>query len=176
MRVLLVAAITVDGKIARRADELNDWSSREDKRIFFRTSREAGVVIMGRTTYETLPTPLPGRLHVVLTSHPEWHAPAGVELTADPPARIIERLAERGYTTAVLAGGARTYREFLEAGLVDELWLTIEPLAFGGGISLFGDDAADATLLDARLTLLECQRLGEQAVHLRYQVVRKEGA
>jgi dihydrofolate reductase len=171
-RVLLVAAITVDGKIARHVDDFNDWSSREDKRLFFRTSREAGVVIMGRTTYETLPAPLPGRLHMVLTSRPDQVAPAGVELTSEPPARILERLAERGYTTAVLAGGARTYRAFLEAGLVDELWLTVEPLAFGGGISLFGD----AALLDTRLTLLECQRLGEQAVHLRYQVVRKEEA
>ncbi len=170
VRVLLLAALTVDGKIARHAHHFNDWSSREDKRLFARTSKEAGVVIMGRTTYETLPAPLPGRLHVVLTSQPERAAPEGVEFTADPPERILARLAHRGYTTAVLAGGAQTYRAFLQAGLVDELWLTIEPLAFGAGISLLGE-AGDAPL-DVRFTLIECRRLGESAIHLRYGVLR----
>lgn len=167
MRVLLLAAITVDGKIARTAHELTDWSSREDKRLFARTSREAGVIILGRHTYETLPAPLPGRLHVVLTTHPDQPAPPNVELTSDAPERILAGLAARGYTIAVLAGGARTYRTFLDAHLVDELWLTVEPLAFGAGISLFGDAP-----LDLRLALLASQPLGDHAVHLRYQVQR----
>lgn len=171
MRVLLLAALTVDGKIARSAHELSDWSSREDKRLFVRTSKEAGVIVMGRATYETLPAPLPGRLHVVLTRQPANRAaPEGVEFTDDPPARVLARLAGRGYTTVVLGGGAQTYRAFLDAGLVDELWLTVEPLAFGRGIALFGDDP-----LDLRLDLLECRQLGEQAVHLRYRV-RQESA
>ena len=67
MRVLILAAITVDGKIARGDAEFTGWSSREDKRLFARTSREAGVVVMGRRTFETLPAPLPGRLNVVLS-------------------------------------------------------------------------------------------------------------
>jgi riboflavin biosynthesis pyrimidine reductase len=49
------------------------------------------------------------------------------------------------------------------ANLVDELWLTIEPLAFGQGISLFGDEP-----IKLDLALLECRRLGEHAVLLRY--------
>ena len=164
--MLLLAALTVDGKIARSAHELSDWSSREDKRLFMRTSKEAGVIVMGRATYETLPAPLAGRLHVVLTRQPANRAaPAGVEFTDDPPARVLAQLAGRGYTTVVLGGGAQTYRAFLDAGLVDELWLTVEPLAFGRGIALFGDDP-----LDLRLDLVECRQLGEQSVHLRYRV------
>jgi dihydrofolate reductase len=171
VRVLLLAALTVDGKIARHAHHLIDWSSHEDKRLFQRTSREAGVLIMGRTTFETLPAPLPDRLHIVMTHQPDRPSLDGVEYTDATPERIVAGLAARGYTTAVLAGGAQTYREFLEAGLVDELRLTIEPLAFGGGISLFGDAP-----LDERFALLECRQLGEHAVHLRYQVLRKEQA
>lgn len=169
MRVLLLAALTVDGKIARSAHELSDWTSREDKRLFVRTSKEAGVLVMGRATYETLPAPLPGRLHVVLTRHPEDCAPAeGVEFTAETPERVLADLAARGYTTVVLSGGAQTYHAFLGAGLVDELWLTIEPLAFGRGVSLFGDEPLNNVALD----LLECERLGDHAVHLRYRVRR----
>jgi dihydrofolate reductase len=167
VRVLLLAALTVDGRIARHPGEFTGWSSHEDKRLFMRTSKEAGVVIMGRATYETLPAPLPGRLSIVLTSRPRESGIATVEFTADPPERILARLAERGYTTAVLGGGAQTNRAFLEAGLVDELWLTFEPLAFGAGISLFGDAP-----LDVRLALLECRQLGDDAVHVRYRVTR----
>ncbi|HEV7127008.1 MAG TPA: dihydrofolate reductase family protein [Ktedonobacterales bacterium] len=168
VHVLLLAALTVDGRIARHTHELSDWTSREDKRLFVRTSKEAGVVVMGHATYATLPAPLPGRLLVVLTRQPDQPALAGVEFSAEPPARVLERLGTRGYSTVVLGGGARTYHAFLAAGLVDELWLTIEPLAFGAGIALFGDEP-----LAAHFTLLDCQRLGEQAVHLRYRVDRE---
>jgi len=165
MPVLLLAVITLDGKIARNAHELSNWSSREDKRLFARTTREAGVVIMGRSTYETMSRPLPDRLNIVMTHHPPQTAPAGVEFTSDLPRRILERLAERGYSTVIITGGAQVYRAFLEAGLVDELWLTIEPLAFGEGIALFGDAP-----LAHRFTLLEVQRLNESSLHLRYRV------
>jgi dihydrofolate reductase len=164
--VLLLAALTVDGRIARHAAELSDWTSREDKRLFVRASKEAGVVVMGHATYATLPAPLPGRLLVVLTRQPHQQtAREGVEFTADAPAVVLERLAARGYSTVVLGGGAHTYRAFLTAGLVDELWLTVEPVAFGAGISLFGEEP-----LAVRFTLLGCQQLGDNAVHLRYRV------
>jgi dihydrofolate reductase len=167
VRVLLLAVITLDGKIARHAHELSNWSSREDKRLFARTTREAGVVIMGRSTYETIGRPLPDRLNVVMTRHPPVDAPEGVEFTADSPRRILERLAARGYNAVAVTGGAQVYRAFLEAGVVDELWLTVEPLAFGEGISLFGDAP-----FEQRFALLEAQRLGEGAVHLRYRQIK----
>jgi dihydrofolate reductase len=167
VHVLLLAAVTVDGKIARGQHELTDWTSREDRGLFVRATREAGVVVMGRTTYDTLPAPLAGRLNLVLTHRPVAEAPAGVEVRNDPPERLLARLAERGYTTVVVAGGAHVFRAFLDAGLVDELWLTVEPLAFGSGVSLFGDAP-----LELRLALLACRRLGEHAVHLRYRVER----
>jgi dihydrofolate reductase len=168
MRVLILAAITVDGKIARGDAEFAGWSSREDKRLFARTSREAGVVVMGRRTFETLPAQLPGRLNVVLSHERPVTLADGVEYTAEPPEQVIASLAQRGFESVVIGGGASVYRAFLEAKLVDELWLTVEPLTFGAGISLLGDAP-----LDLRLTLLSVERLGEQSVHLRYHVERE---
>lgn len=165
MRVLLVAVITLDGKIARNAHELSAWSSREDKRLFARLTREAGVVVMGRHTYETMSRPLPNRLNVVMTHRLPAEAPEGVEFTAEAPARIVEQLAERGYQTVAVTGGAQVYRAFLEAGVVDELALTIEPLSFGAGVSLFGDEP-----LERRFTLLAVDRLNDSTLHLRYRV------
>jgi dihydrofolate reductase len=170
MRVLLVAAMTIDGKIARGPHEVTDWSSPEDKSMFMRVSQESGVLIMGRNTYETLARPLPGRLHVVLTRRPSsWTAPKQVEFTAAPPADILADLERRGYRTVILAGGAEANRTFVEAGMVDELWLTVEPLAFGTGISLLGEAP-----LSLRLRLIQSEQLNESSLQLRYQV-RKDG-
>jgi dihydrofolate reductase len=164
MKVLLLAALTADGKLARDAHELTSWTSRADKRLFARTSREAGVVIMGHHTFETLPAPLPGRLHVVLSRQPAAAHPEQIEYTDESPERLVARLAGRGYATAVLGGGAQTFRAFLAARAVDELWLTVEPRTFGRGITLLGDEP-----LALRLHLLECRRLGTDSVLLRYE-------
>ena len=40
-----------------------------------------------------------------------------------------------------LGGGAATVREYLRAGLVDDLHVAIAPVLLGGGERLFDDDA-----------------------------------
>lgn len=139
MKVILLAATTVDGKIARDEHHFVDWSSPEDKKLFVSTTKRAGVVILGHNTYQTLPSPLPGRLHVVLTNNlaGKQGIPGQVEFTNQQPQAIIEALQGRGYTEAVLMGGAEINALFLKSGLVDEIWLTIEPIIFGVGIDLF---------------------------------------
>jgi dihydrofolate reductase len=97
-------------------------------------------------------------------------APPHVEFTSAPPAVILGDLEKRGFQTAVLAGGARTYRTFIDAGLVDELWLTFEPLGFGNGISLLGDDPDDP--LNLRLRLIQSQLLNESSLQVQYQVLK----
>src|SRR5436305_5490845 len=145
MRVLALAAITADGLIARSAHHLVTWSSREDKRMFAATSRKAGVIVMGRATFEVMGKPLAGRLQIVLTSRPEaYHTiPGVVEYTAKPPADVLADLERRGFAEVVVGGGGSVYHAFLTAGLVDELWLTVEPLLFGAGVSLLGGRSAD---------------------------------
>ena len=167
MRIILLAAVTLDGKIARNSAQFVDWSSREDKRLFARTSREAGVIILGHNTYKTLPAPLPGRLHVVLTTSPAGliDQPGVVEFTSAPPPAIVADLAARGYTSVVLGGGSRINALFLAHDLVDEIWLTVEPRIFGEGISLFGGGP-----FDRRARLIHVEQLNADAVHLRYSL------
>ena len=61
MKVILLMALTVDGMIARSPEEFPDWTGTEDKRMFKKTTLEAGVLIMGAKTYDTIGRPLPGR-------------------------------------------------------------------------------------------------------------------
>ncbi len=170
MKLIIMAAVTLDGKIARNERHFVDWSSREDKKLFFSETKRAGVMIMGNNTYKTLPSPLPGRLHVVVTTDRtgKTDLPGVVEYTDRPPHEIIAGLEARGYTEAVLIGGGQTNALFLKSGLVDEIWLTIEPLIFGTGIDLLA--GAD---FDLRARLVHMERLNEAgAVHLRYSLRR----
>ncbi len=168
MKIMLLAAVTLDGKIARNEMHFVDWTSREDKKLFFATSKRAGVIILGNNTYKTLPVPLPGRLHVVLTRtlQGKESLPGAVEYTASPPQEIVADLEARGYTEAVLTGGAQINALFLKSGLVDEVWLTVEPLIFGAGIDLFR-----GAEFDERTKLIHVERLNEGGtVHLRYSL------
>ena len=136
--------------------------------MFVQVTRRAGVVIMGRTTYELLPAPLAGRLIIVLTTHPASQPaqPGSVEFMSGAPKDIIAALEVRGYAEAVVAGGASVYQTFLEAGMVNELWLTIEPLLFGDGLPLLHRE-----LPEMGMRLLDVVRLADSTVQLKYRVL-----
>jgi dihydrofolate reductase len=72
-----------------------------------------------------------------------------------------------GARDVAIAGGASTGRQFLRAGLVDELHLHIAPTLLGGGVRLFED-------LDPASIRLEPVRVDHAplATHVRYRVVR----
>jgi dihydrofolate reductase len=166
MKIILMAAVTIDGKIARDEAHFVDWSSREDKKLFFSTTKRAGVIILGNNTYKTLPSPLPGRLHVVLTRSlvGKENVPGTVEYTDAPPEQIVADLEARGYTEAVLTGGAQVNALFLQSDLVDEIWLTVEPLIFGLGIDLF-----QGLQFNQRAALLSVEQLNDTgSVLLKY--------
>nr|AIA15413.1 RibD C-terminal domain protein [uncultured bacterium] len=163
-----MAAMTLDGKIARDESHFVDWSSKEDKRLFYSTSKRARVLIMGNNTYKTLPAPLPNRLHIVLTTNTADKASklGEVEFTSASPADIISDLEGRGYTEAVLTGGAQVNSLFLKAGMVSEIWVTVEPLIFGVGIDLFRGSP-----FDVRVTLTSVEKLNDGgSVLLKYSV------
>ncbi|HDI58778.1 MAG TPA: dihydrofolate reductase [Desulfobacteraceae bacterium] len=167
MKLILLMAQTVDGKIARDSDHFPDWTASADKRFFAARTREAGVVIMGSRTFDTLGQPLPGRKNVILTRNAERVSrPPDLVFTDDPPAQLLARLASEGHAEAILAGGARINSLFAAEHLIDEIIVTISPRLFGSGLSLFD------TSLDLSLQLLEVRRLDADLVLLNYRVIR----
>ena len=64
-----------------------------------------------------------------------------------------------------IAGGAATVNQYLEADLIDELWLHVTPVVYGYGKRLFdGMSTKNFQVLDARSTPL--------VAHVRYVVNR----
>lgn len=167
MKVILMMAITVDGKIAKHRKHPADWTSRADKKVFVSETKRVGVILMGKTTYETIGKPLAGRLNIVLDLHPKksQNIPGELEFTNKPPRKLLKELKERGFQEAILGGGATINGLFLKENLIDEVWLTLEPKIFGEGLSLFQGAAKD---LD--LKLLEVKKLAPDVIWVKYRV------
>lgn len=171
MKITIIMAQTLDGKIGKDSSHIADWTPTEDKKSFATETKKLGVIIMGSTTFDTIKRPLPGRLNLILTSRPEaykeYEQPGLLEFFKGTPAEVVELLESRGHQTAALGGGAKTNAAFLKAGLVDEILLTIVPIIFGQGISI-----SEGQEIDAKLELIEETKLTDNLIQLRYKVLK----
>ncbi len=165
MKITMMMAITADGIIARDRDHFPNWTSRADKQMFKKLSQAAGVVILGSRTFDTIGKALPGRLNVVLTRRPRsYQSQDNLWIYTEPIEKLVIDLADKGYTQAILAGGAVVNSLFIRARLVDELLLTISPKLFGQGLTLLSES------VDLDLKLQDVQRLDSDSLVLRYGI------
>jgi len=139
MRIILVFVSTLDGKITRWGDpKVSSWTSEEDKKHFRKTWNEAPLIVMGSNTFraEKLGS-LRDHLIIVMTRNPSTYKDKEVrgrlEFTDESPAQLSARFEKAGFEKMIVAGGAQIATSFLKAGLIDEIWLTIEPRIFGKG-------------------------------------------
>ncbi len=166
MKVTVLMAMTLDGKIGRSPDHFPDWTGTADKKLFVDLSKRAGVVIMGSKTYDTIGRPLPERKNIVMTRDVSRTSPwDNLIFTQASPREILSQLEGEGYSEVILAGGALVNSLFAEAGLIDEIVVTISPKVFGYGISLFTEEVS----MD--LFLKGVRQIDENLVCLTYGVL-----
>jgi len=175
MRIVLIAAQSLDGFITKHAQPGTAFTSAEDKAYFRAALATFDVCIFGGETYRVsrdfIRTQWPGRpIRMVMTRAPGRYAaeaiPGTLEFTDTAPAALVDQLRVRGCQRCGLLGGSHIHSLFLEAGLVDEIWLTVEPVLFGGGTPLLAQPA------DVRLELQTSEQLGAHTVLLKYRVRR----
>ena len=81
----------------------------------------------------------------------------------------VRRLKEEPGKDMHAVGGATLVSSLMNAGLVDEIRLVLQPIVLGGGKPLFKDVKERQAL-----TLLEARALKEGAVWLKYRVPRRQ--
>ena len=91
--------------------------------------------------------------------------PGLIEFSSSSPAQLLADLSARGLTRCALLGGSQIHSLFLNARLIDELWLTLEPALFGRGTPLL----AHAT--DTRLRFISQEKLTADTLLLKYEVL-----
>lgn len=164
MKVYIIAAVSVDGFIAKSNSELINWTSPEDKKFFREMTQKSKIMVMGGNTFRTFDKPLPNRRTIVYTRG-EIEQSEGVEKTSLDPVELVAKLESEGVSEVAICGGSDIYGMFLSSKVVTDIYLTIEPLVFGQGVSLFKGDH------DVRLNLVESEQLNENTLLVHYEVI-----
>jgi dihydrofolate reductase len=174
MQVTLADVISLNGKITQGDNpDIHAWSSEEDWEHFVQLRDQSDVVIIDRKTYETVrPKPEPGKLRIVFTSTPEKfeddHVPGVLEFTNVSPTVLMQRLVTGGYQKVLLAGGGRLCSDFFEADLVDDVYMSFEPVLFGEGVPMLREAPLTVSLL-----LESVRQLNTQGTLLAHYTVLK---
>ncbi len=175
-RVILQIAQSLDGFIAERngsTEWLTKLDSTEAESAYQRFYGSIDTVIMGRKTYQRA-LKLAGSYpysdkkgYVFSTSLHDTDDPTTV--VAGNVVQFVESLkAEKG-DDIWLVGGADIFTTLLQAGLIDEIIVTIAPVLLGDGISLVSHD-----LPDVGLKLQNGRQLG-QFIQLTYSMGNAKG-
>jgi dihydrofolate reductase len=162
-------AMSLDGFIAR-ADGSIDWllpmQQSGDDYGHTRFMDSIDAIVCGRKTHETalgFPAwPYRGKPCVVL-SHREFVPHHGEERYEGPLDALIDRLGEDG-VRRIYVDGAQVIHQFLAAGLVDDLTVSVVPLLLGEGLSLFGGGS------ECWLRLVESRAFASGLVQLEYRI------
>ena len=146
-KVKLFIAASLDGKIARpdgSVSWLEEYPNPGGQDYGYNDFYAGvGAVVMGRKTYAEIlgfdvPWPYANASTYVITSNPELETPTpktsllhGIDVTA------VRGIAESSGGYVWVVGGGEIISSFFNAGLVDELTLTIIPRILGPGVPLF---------------------------------------
>jgi len=172
MEVILLAAITVDGFIARSPEDRSfDWNSTEDKQFYVQTIKSADAVVMSSKSFKIIKKFPRGLTYAVYTRSPKTfvnHRPDVISAfaTNDSPDQLLAKLEQQGKKRIVIAGGSSIFSLFLKSGLVTQMFLTVEPILFGQGVKLCQE------ALDTKLKLEQLKQLSPQTLLLEYSLIK----
>ena len=187
--MIMVAVCSINGKLTHGSNpNIYEWTSKEDQKFFFELIQKAKLIVMGSGTYSAVRKKIKhdlanishsasfasrrlAKLRIVLTNSPDEYSHeqvAGVlEFSSETPKELVCRL-EKDYDEMLLVGGAKVYSSFIKAGLVEEIYLTIEPVVFGRGKTLFNDDD-----FETDLELVSIKKLNKKGTILLKYIVNR---
>ncbi len=122
LKIKLIVAASENNVIGFQNDL--PWHLPDDMNYFKETTINS-VVIMGRNNYLSIPKkyrPLKGRVNIILTKNPEFHAPNC--LIANSLEKAIELAKLKKPENIFIIGGGKVYQYALEQNLVDLIYLT----------------------------------------------------
>ena len=162
--------MSLDGYIARQDGSI-DWLSaveREGEDYGYKQFIDTvDTVVLGRNTYDAVlrfsAWPFNGKRCIVLT-HRAAKPRAGVQHFCGSLETLREQLAIGGASHVYVDGGT-AIRNFISAGLLNHLTVSVVPVVLGGGIPLFAGGMAGSPLV-----LEESRAFSTGLIRLRYRV------
>src|SRR3990167_2449592 len=167
MKVILYMATSVNGYIAQ-LDHNTPWT-KEEFASYSQKVKECGNLIIGKTTHDLMQeenafTELGEPLVVVVTSSNEKPVRDKTVFVASFK-DAFNLLRQKEFQTALVGGGGKLDVAALESGLLEEIFIDVEPWIFGNGIPLFSPSQTNLNL-----KLISTKKIGESGFQLHYQV------
>ena len=173
-RIVLYIATSLDGYIAR-ADGSLDWLDAAavpgEDYGYGEFLAGCDTLLVGGVTFRQLlgsgEYPYAGKSVYVFTRQGPVDVPEGaeVEFVDIDPAVLAGRLLEEPGDDIWLVGGTAIIRSLMDAGLVDEIIVSVIPVVLGEGRALFASGT-----LEKRLELLDERSYPGGIVQLRYRL------
>jgi len=168
-RTHVFMAMSLDGFIAGPNDEL-DWLLQYEgvEDTFTPFFAQVGALLMGRRSYDVVskfegPWQYRNTPVLVATTRPLTPQRATVRAVSGHIASLVQQAQEVAGERDVYIDGGNIIRAALDAGLVDELTVTLIPIVLGAGIPLF-----TGVTRQHELELLSSRPIGGGLVQLRY--------
>ena len=159
-------AMTVNGIIAKENDE-TPWSNPVWKN-YYRIAKSFKAIILGRRTFAIMKDVNEfdkiGNPFVAVVGHENAHVHSNSSFVKSPQA-ALQLLKKKKFSKVLLGGGSKVNAAFMKEGLVDEIYLDVEPLLFGKGFRLFTDEA-----FERKLKLIGIRKLAKDIIELHYKV------
>jgi dihydrofolate reductase len=161
MKTILYAGITANGNYGN--SDAGQMPKQEELNDLFNHAKQAGNIVMGRRTYEIFGADdtFADLDVVVVSSRASFE---GVK-TAISLQEMLNYLKDRGYEKAFIIGGVTLHNALLTEGLIDELYINIEPY-IAKGLNL---GPTDNRLVD--LKLVGHKHIGAGIVQIHYTMV-----
>jgi dihydrofolate reductase len=152
-RVRVFIACSLDGFIAGAEDDLS-WLPEPDPNEDYGYAAfiaETGAILMGRGTYDVAAGfpewPYGDTPVYVATSRPLEPVAKTVKAVKGTPGKMLATARRKAGDDDVYLDGGALIRSFLDAGLVDDLVVTLVPVILGSGAPLFAGTAARQALV-----------------------------
>ncbi|MFW6119688.1 MAG: dihydrofolate reductase family protein [Petrotogales bacterium] len=167
MKVSIMVVSSINGIIARDKDDNINWSSKHDKELFKKITERAGVVIFGRRTFSNIGKPLPGRYNVVMTRNPDRYKSINGKLlyTNMKPKDLLQYIKSEKYEHVIIGGGRSIYTLFLDNKLVNDLYITFEPILLTEGIKM-----THKLSNDIKLEKIDVENLAKNSLVIHYKI------
>ncbi|HSW91949.1 MAG TPA: dihydrofolate reductase family protein [Candidatus Saccharimonadales bacterium] len=169
LKVILYPAITLDGFIADPNGECYSWINDEDEAGYTQAIAKAGCVLLGRKTYEQYPNDFPpesGAAAFIWTTREDLQDKERVKFVRGTAQNVLQQIAEAGFSEVIVGGGGEVNGSLAEAGLADEIIVSIYNVTIGEGIPLFGSHKPKM-----KLELLETTNEIDGIVKNHYKVI-----
>ena len=168
MKITLYNAISIDGFIAKE-DGDSEWVSDTDAETFDKTCKKSGCIFVGRRTFDQFKGeiyPIQNVTNIVLTTNKNQQPTGENTFYVNSVREAIKTAKEKGHKEAILAGGAKTNESFLKKNLINELILSIHPIALGSGLKIFNNFSGKINL-----SLIKTENIKNELVYLYYKVI-----